>query len=365
MASLLRRDGNSFGLVRFALACIVILSHARTIGGYGPESLADGAKVTAGRIAVYGFFAISGFLVSHSYATGSSLWRYSRNRALRILPGFLACLLVTAFVLAPVERMLEGKSLEGVVQDAATFLRRNWALRIHDFHVGELLLDRPLERNFVGPLWTLVYEARCYGIAAVLGLLTLARRPAWVGVAWLGSLAVYCIESTSPGTLQPHSPIWVDPYLVELLPHFLFGCFAWSLREAMPLSSRLAIILSGLDVLAWWAAPTLLDLACTVTVPYLALFVSGRAPWRSFGADNDISYGTYLYGFQSQQMLATVGAHHLGYPAFALLSVVATMPLAVCSWKFVERPFLRRRQPATGARTPEDPALPRRKPTIP
>lgn len=352
MASLLQRDCNSFGFVRFALACAVILSHARTVGGFGPEQLAADAAVTPGRIAVYGFFAISGFLVSHSYSVGSSLWRFCCNRALRILPGFFACLLVTALVLAPCERLLEGKPLAGAMADAAEFLRHNWALRIHDNHIGDLLMDRPHERNFVGPLWTLVYEARCYVLAALLGLSTLARRPAWVGVGWLCSVIAYCIESHSPGAMQPYSPIWVDPRLVELLPHFMFGCMAWSFRNAMPLSAALATIMLGIDVLAWWGAPRLLDLACTVTVPYLALFVSSRIPLRSFGANNDLSYGMYLYGFQSQQMLTTVGAHHLGYPALATLSVAATMPLALCSWRYIERPFLHRKTRSQGTPPP-------------
>jgi peptidoglycan/LPS O-acetylase OafA/YrhL len=49
----------------------------------------------------------------------------------------------------------------------------------------------------------------------------------------------------------------------------------------------------------------------------------------------------YLYGFQIEQMLTTIGAPQLGYTAYAMASLVCTVPLAAASWFAVERRAMR------------------------
>ena len=83
---------NSF--LRLALAVLVIFSHGISLGGYGTEKIVD--KTTLGTVAVYGFFAISGYLIAGSASSNGTL-RYLWQRFLRILPAFWACLIVTSF----------------------------------------------------------------------------------------------------------------------------------------------------------------------------------------------------------------------------------------------------------------------------
>jgi peptidoglycan/LPS O-acetylase OafA/YrhL len=65
---------NSLNLVRLLLAATVIFSHAMTLGGYGSEVVFHS---TAGVIAVYGFFGISGYLIAARSA--HELGIYSRE----------------------------------------------------------------------------------------------------------------------------------------------------------------------------------------------------------------------------------------------------------------------------------------------
>jgi peptidoglycan/LPS O-acetylase OafA/YrhL len=62
-------------------------------------------------------------------------------------------------------------------------------------------------------------------------------------------------------------------------------------------------------------------------------------------AENDFSYGTYLYAFPVQQLLVIAGAHHLGVVPYIVLSIASTAPLAALSWFLVERPANRLGRP--------------------
>jgi peptidoglycan/LPS O-acetylase OafA/YrhL len=64
-------------------------------------------------------------------------------------------------------------------------------------------------------------------------------------------------------------------------------------------------------------------------------------PFRWFA--NDLSYGTYLWGFPVASVLAFAGLNSLGLLTFTALSILCTLPIAALSWFLVERRFLKRR----------------------
>src|SRR4051794_39692299 len=92
---------SNFGLIRFALATLVLVSHAfpLTRGSNLTEPLAraTGAAegLTLGQLAVDGFFLISGYLVTLSWRRTRFVGAYIRKRVLRIYPGYLAAFIVS------------------------------------------------------------------------------------------------------------------------------------------------------------------------------------------------------------------------------------------------------------------------------
>ena len=71
----------------------------------------------------------------------------------------------------------------------------------------------------------------------------------------------------------------------------------------------------------------------------IGLGALGRSRWVQ--ARQDLSYGTYIFAFPLQQLLAGFGLWKLGVPMFALVSVLVTLPVAAASWFGIERPALR------------------------
>ena len=99
---------NNFDLVRLALAGLVAVAHDAVMRTshqpyFGISTLGD--------FALDGFFILSGFLVTRSWLRLNNFWRYAWHRFLRIMPGFWLCLLVLAFVVAPIALALEGRPL--------------------------------------------------------------------------------------------------------------------------------------------------------------------------------------------------------------------------------------------------------------
>lgn len=132
---------------------------------------------------------------------------------------------------------------------------------------------------------------------------------------------------------------------------FALGIAAFVFRDAIRLSWLWLAVLFGLMLLveqAGW------------NIPARALFVAygvlcfGMLTARSGSISShwpDYSYGMYIYAFPVM-MAAYALVPALSAPLLALVTLVATLPLAALSWHLVEKPALnhaRRFRPATGA----------------
>ena len=104
-----------------------------------------------------------------------------------------------------------------------------------------------------------------------------------------------------------------------------------------------------------WACSCILAALCLVTlfpawggqasgafVAYGTLWISTWLPQPGVIGKNDVSYGVYIYAFAFQQLLAVFGAHHWGIVSFSLAATVLTVPTAIASWLWIERPVMRR-----------------------
>src|SRR5688572_10135071 len=99
---------NALNALRLALAASVILWHSFPLTGRGVSSVAIRQLLSS--VGVDGFFAISGFLITASWLSHPHVRDYVVARALRILPGLYVCLVVTAFVIAPIGVAIQGGS---------------------------------------------------------------------------------------------------------------------------------------------------------------------------------------------------------------------------------------------------------------
>jgi peptidoglycan/LPS O-acetylase OafA/YrhL len=121
---------NALNAIRLALALLVIVWHSFPLSGSQVKFAP--LKQLLGETAVDSFFAISGFLILGSWLRNPQWGRYLAARVLRIFPAFWACLVITAFVLAPLGTMITtGLNYAGTLSlENATYILKNAGLRI-------------------------------------------------------------------------------------------------------------------------------------------------------------------------------------------------------------------------------------------
>ncbi|UGS28093.1 hypothetical protein K8F61_08010 [Microbacterium resistens] len=81
------------------------------------------------------------------------------------MPGFLVCLVVTAFVFAPVALLISRGSLEGFLDEGPTPVQYVWSdlfLRMNTYQIGQTLADVPYPHVWNGSLWSLSYGFDIY-----------------------------------------------------------------------------------------------------------------------------------------------------------------------------------------------------------
>lgn len=108
---------NGMNLVRLVLASSVVFHHSFPLLGRGEGPVLAGDLI--GGWAVIGFFCLSGYLITASRRS-KGFGEYLLLRVARIYPGFIACLAVTAFILAPIAWGIERGTLDGFFSTPTT-----------------------------------------------------------------------------------------------------------------------------------------------------------------------------------------------------------------------------------------------------
>ena len=346
---------NSLNLLRLVFAFVVLLDHCVYLGGFGKIDI--GRTTTPGTLAVYGFFAISGFLIAGSAAT-SAPGRYLRKRFLRIFPAFWVVLIVTAVVIAPVSYLLAvrppGCGLDCYLagpDGPVGYVLRNLGLWIVQPDISGTPFGVFLPGIWNGSLWTLAFEFGAYLVLLGLAVAGLLRRPpvVLVGTALLlGVLVVFTVVPSLHDSVTTFTYPIFTPALV-LLPLFLTGSCLWLYRHRVPDSGWLAgaLFVAALLVLVLPVGAQIPGYSFTTgplaapLLVYPVLWLGFHLPFVHIGRRHDLSYGVYLYAFPVQQGLVMAGAAAWGLLGYTAATIVIVLACATASWFLVERPAMR------------------------
>jgi peptidoglycan/LPS O-acetylase OafA/YrhL len=377
---------NGLGLIRLVLAFSVLLAHAWTLGfawpGLGP--LGTTTQGQANSLTVFGFFVVSGYLITSSGLSSRPerfAWhRFAWHRLLRIMPGYWVCLLVTALVAAPLVAWYEGVGIAALWAGPGGSLHYLWTnsfTSMDQFGIADLLADTPYGRIvggsvFDGSLWSLKYELACYILVGVLAAVGVLRRSPWLV---LGLTAIFYLTLVigflvaTPELVRPQFPGAVGPIpplgyfnvnqSVYLGFMFLLGACIRLYQHRLPMHGAFA-----------FAALVLLVLSLSVggyvvvgmpAYAYLLMYLAIATPaWlHVVGRHRDYSYGVYLYSFPVEQVVALFGGTRWGLLPYILLCAGITLGLAMLSWHLVERPAMRLKNRSIGwprRRAPRDQA---------
>ena len=324
------------------LALAVLLDHAFILHGSGHMLGSTRYQTSLGGLAVAGFFVLSGALITASWEHRRTAWQFARNRVLRIFPGYLVCLLVTAFVIGPlawaVQSSPEFSAYWKLEPSPAGYVLRNSLLMQFQPRIGDLFATHAEAYSINGSLWSIPWEAGCYMMVGALGLAgVITRWPLGVAMGMLALLA-NCLVFP-PGSILGR--LFLSERVLLLPVYFLGGAAFYLFRHRIPRSPWLgALALAGMIIggCFHWL------LTAAFFLPYLLFYAAGLAvPAEGFPRRKqaDYSYGIYIYSFPVQQLLVAAGLAQAGPWWLLLASLVGAVPLAAMSWHFVEAPCLR------------------------
>ena len=341
---------NNFNLLRLVLASAVLLTHSYTTVG-APEPLVQLVGLSMGGVAVDGFFVISGFLVTGSLLARQSAPLFFAARFLRIWPALTVSVLACAFIIGPVFTQLP---LSTYLADAGTwrFVRDNLTL----LTTGQIVnLPGVFGKEATNaPLWTLPFEVRMYLTLGLLWLIAQLAGPArqagrvCAAILLLALFSLtwrFVLHFSHPSLLYGAAQrleLWFGPDTARFSFMFFGGAafrvLAGRVTPAAPLFwvAVVALILAGRQGSDTFFA------VYSLTLPYIVLYLS-RAPagplsvWRRVG---DYSFGTYIFAFPIQQVVAALVP---GLTPWSMTAIAAPLTLAAAfaSWTFIEEPSLR------------------------
>ena len=328
-----RRDDN-FDFVRFAAALTVLYGHSAVLTGR-PNTGLWGMPVSA--VAVFVFFAISGYLVTGSWLADPRCRAFLARRALRLFPALFVCVAVSAVAIG---LFITPLAFADYVADRRFSAYLGNAALIMSYELPGVFTRNPYPAVVNGSLWTLPVEALCYMAVPLFGL----RHRGFIALALLSAMLAaqayfYYLNPASSLLVLGTSPAEA----AMVMPYFFCGAVLRIAEPQVPARLVPALILSalmwGLEGVGLTAA---LPWVGVFAIPYAAI-AFGRASmpvlrrWARYG---DFSYGFYLYAFPLQQTLVQVCDNRLGFAEHVLVSAAAAFACAAASWFCVERPAL-------------------------
>jgi len=343
---------NSFHLARLVLAALVMLCHSYTLLGLPtPLSQLTGGQMNEGTLAVDGFLVISGFLICQSSLRSKNMLTFLLKRVARILPAMLCALVFSALVVGGLAYAGDYRSYLQLTDNGPFSWILNWLtlnVQPEQWGIAGVFQDNPTTSLNVS-LWTIKHEVFLYLLMALLMLCTLnRRRPTYIvlyaffllGWGLLDGLGMRLWDAADPCFWVLSR--WNYPRFMETGLYFFSGTLLYAYRANMPRKWYLAVI--ALLLLLLGGIFGFLRVVYIVALPYLVYYLACSPLCGGFSRLGDFSFGLYVYSYPVQQLIYHVAPQMHPLVHFAL-SLAVTLPLAALSWRCVERPVLRLKQP--------------------
>lgn len=317
------RHHNALTLWRLFLAIGVVFWHSWPLTGR--EISYEPAVRLLSDMFADGFFVISGFLITAAWIRRPYLQEYWASRLLRIFPGLWVCLLVIAFVIAPIAAKVQHSTV--TLSSEIGYVVNNALLNVAYEGIDGTPADVPYPGVWNGSIWTLFFVLVCDVMVSVLGFAGLLKRR-WV----IPTLFVFAICWAAYVSYTPPS-YSLPQMLARFLVVFLAGAMFYQYQHKVP--ARWSLVALSVVIVVASGFTENYRLVGALPLAY-AIIVSG-ALVRKTRLRDDFSYGVYIYAFPIQQLLAACGLARLNPFVFFVIATAATLPVAASSWFVVEK----------------------------
>lgn len=330
---------NNFDLVRLIAAIVVVIAHTASNSQY--EAFLTLETIFNPKTAVDAFFIISGFLIFRSFENSSSIGSYIQKRAKRILPAYIAVILICAVALFFVSTVSfnEYFNLEFLKYIFFNLLTLNFLQST----LPGVFVNHPETSAVNTSLWTIKVEIMFYIVVPFIAyFLSKTNKALGLGVIYGLSILYSNIVMQLSDRLSPELVIRLEQQLPGQMAFFISGAILYYFYDKFCDNVMLLLPMAAFIIAIHnFAAEIYLfyPFALAVIVIYACLKLNYLGNFSKYG---DFSYGIYIWHFPILQVFAHYNLFSnpwIGIPLiFACIFFVSYL-----SWNFIEKPFLRRK----------------------
>lgn len=351
LSSYLHGRDNNFNLIRIIAAIAVLITHsfALTYGSADVEPLRETLGFTLGTIAVDVFFITSGFLVTASLLRSQSTIEFIWARFLRVYPGLVIMLIITALIISPFLTSVTYIEYFTSTQLWIYLLKGFTVVKGFSYDLPGVFANNPYKNAVNGSLWTLKYEVYMYVILVFIWF-TLKFSSTNRNVIFSKIItALFLISAfyiffhiylALPNNLQLRKEI---PFL-SLFYMFFGGATFYIYREKIFLTKDIVLSCCLVMILSISNKAFFL-VVYMLTIPFILFYLAfvPKGFIRYFNKVGDYSYGVYIYAFFIQQAIINF-FRDIPVENMIFYSLTISMVFAVFSWHVIESKALRLRK---------------------
>lgn len=326
-------NSNNFDFLRVLFALVVTISHLIFLGDI--DIFKPYLKFFNSRLAIDGFFTISGFLIAKSYSKSSSLKDYILKRVKRIVPAYIFIIIFCALFLS----VISSYSVTNYFGSSQfwKYLAANLSFQ----NYLEPCLPGVFENNkhcaVNGALWTIKLEEAFYLLLPIFYWLVKSKK---VNIYFL-SLVIYILS-----TIYFNYFVSIDMYRIAkqlpgALAFFVAGILYYN-NFSFFIKNKRFIILPCLIVFILEQYVFQTQILKPIAFSFMVFYIAYNFKFLNYvGKYGDFTYGIYIYHFPIIQLFFYLGFYDNYNPILmSALTMVLVLTLAVLSWHFIELPYL-------------------------
>jgi peptidoglycan/LPS O-acetylase OafA/YrhL len=332
---------NAFDLLRLLLAISVLISHSILIGGYklqDPLSVLSKNQTSLAEFGVMGFFTLSGYLITASFENSKNPLIFISHRLLRILPAFWVCLIITAFVLAPLIFCKNNRSLSAFPftgdGSSLSYLFSNFFLLIKQWSIKNVLDYASYGGSLNGSLWSLYPEILCYFFTFIAGVFGLFNKNKLLYLMITITVLVFFAINFNFNKSYGPTILILSPAL-KLYASFMAGSLIYVFRDKMILDERGTIFLFFFTLMLIKFGGFNLISPLLIALTLISAFQLFELRLKY-----DVSYGVYIYSFPIQQLLFHFFGSILNVITFICFSLLISFVIGFLSYILIEKPCI-------------------------
>lgn len=324
---------NNLNLLRLIASFMVLYSHAFAF--YGKKSHRFLDFNSFGGLGISIFFIISGYLIVKSWDSDPVWYRFLLKRSLRIFPGLIVVVLLTAMIVGPLFSSLN--VTDYFAHDGVIFYLKN-ILLYPVFALPGVLVDARVPNAINGSLWSLPVEYSLYLTVLLIGLIFKGTK-----ILYLSLLVIFILVNILWVWQGAEMLVFygsdVRQYFIAGIFFIIGACYAkFNVNRFFSLTTSITCLF----LLTFFSGTAEVSkLLMWIFFPFVVLSFGLSTSWlgSKINALGDYSYGVYIYAFPVQQLLL-LKFPEIGFYSYLLYSSVITLFFAAISWHLIEKKCL-------------------------